>query len=182
MVALPRWLVLSGPGGWAWSVGPRETIGLWRPRRGRLQFLQPVPFLEASSRSPSASFFLTPAWAKALVPLVGGGGMLMALPPWRRRLGFAGVWMVLLCLLRTRWRRSSHCSSSSPRGLRLVPAFFSLRLDVWLSSGGGEVVAIQQRWCSAPSCLGCQPAMSIRLYGEHSAFRRCGALRARARR
>ncbi|XBI02312.1 hypothetical protein VPH35_130893 [Triticum aestivum] len=182
MAASPRWLVLSGSVGWAWSVGPGETLGIWRPRRGRLQFLESVPFLEASSRSPSASFFLTPAWAKALVPLVGGGGMSMALPPWRRRPGFAGVWMVLLCLLRTRRRRSALCYPSYPRGFRLVPAFFSFRLGVWLSSGGGEVVATQRMWCFAPSCLSCQPAMSIRLYGEHSAFRRCGALQARARR
>uniref|UniRef100_A0A8R7K3W4 Uncharacterized protein n=1 Tax=Triticum urartu TaxID=4572 RepID=A0A8R7K3W4_TRIUA len=103
--------------------------GVWD--RGKPLAFSGAPFLEASSRSPSASFFLTPVWAKALVPLVGGGGMSMALPPWRRRLGFAGVWMVLLCLLRTRWRRSAHCSSSSRRGLHLVPTFFSLRLNVW---------------------------------------------------
>ena len=159
-----------------------SSSSLLPPTSRQLAPLIPPNSSPHSYRKPQLSFFLTPAWAKALVPLVGGGGMSVALPPWRRRPGFAGVWMVLLCLLRTRRRRSALCYPSYPRGFRLVPAFFSFRLGVWLSSGGGEVVATQRMWCFAPSCLSCQPAMSIRLYGEHSAFRRCGALQARARR
>lgn len=95
----------------SWSRSPS-----WRPRRDPL-----LP--------PSSSLLLA---VKVLVPLVGGDGVSTSFPPWRRRLGFTEVWMVLFFLLRAMWRRLVQCYSSSPRGLRLLVAIFSLRLDVWL--------------------------------------------------